>query len=61
MTDGHAGEQDKGGAPYTLHPLRMILGSLNQRCERSDKNRANLRARCQVDYCLWYSWVETKY
>ena len=24
--EGHAGVKDKGGAPYILHPLRMILG-----------------------------------
>src|SRR5215213_9247253 len=24
--EGHAGVQDKGGAPYILHPLRMMLG-----------------------------------
>src|SRR4051794_12462539 len=24
--EGHAGETDKGGAPYILHPLRMMLG-----------------------------------
>jgi hypothetical protein len=23
---GHAGVKDKGGAPYILHPLRMMLG-----------------------------------
>jgi hypothetical protein len=25
-TEGHAGVKDKGGAPYILHPLRMMLG-----------------------------------
>jgi (p)ppGpp synthase/HD superfamily hydrolase len=24
--EGHAGVKDKGGAPYILHPLRMMLG-----------------------------------
>jgi (p)ppGpp synthase/HD superfamily hydrolase len=24
-TEGHSGEKDKGGAPYILHPLRMML------------------------------------
>jgi (p)ppGpp synthase/HD superfamily hydrolase len=24
--EGHAGIKDKGGAPYILHPLRMMLG-----------------------------------
>ena len=23
--EGHAGQRDKGGAPYILHPLRMML------------------------------------
>jgi (p)ppGpp synthase/HD superfamily hydrolase len=24
-TEGHSGEKDKGGAPFILHPLRMML------------------------------------
>jgi len=24
--EGHAGVKDRGGAPYILHPLRMMLG-----------------------------------
>jgi (p)ppGpp synthase/HD superfamily hydrolase len=31
--EGHAGVKDKGGAPYILHPLRMML-SLNSPDER---------------------------
>jgi (p)ppGpp synthase/HD superfamily hydrolase len=31
--EGHAGVKDKGGAPYILHPLRMML-SLSSPDER---------------------------
>ena len=31
--EGHAGVKDKGGAPYILHPLRMML-SLSSADER---------------------------
>lgn len=40
--EGHAGVKDKGGAPYTLHPLRMMLTLFTRRKHRRDRTYARI-------------------
>src|SRR3546814_4547230 len=54
-TRAHAGQIDKGGAPYILHPLRVMLGcqTEEQRIARSEEHTSELQSLMRISYAVF--------